>query len=197
MQAKALLLAVLVSATAVRAQESPAVPDADTVARARLERIVGAEPKNTAALIELGMLEARSKQPEEAIAHLQRATRADPDSVTAWLALGTTACETGKLDLAVAALAQAILLEPHNAKAHSYLGVTFGRKGWRDAASAEFRKALELDDTLADTHFNLAVVYLQETPPARELARRHYRRARELGATPDSLVEKQLKPSKE
>ncbi len=174
-----------------------AADDADAVARARLTRILDAEPRNTAALIELGMLEARSKRPEEAITLLQRACRADPDSVAAWLALGVSACESGKLDVALAALSQAVLLEPRNARAHSYLGVTVGRKGWLDGAEAELQRALELDDSLAEAHFNLAVVYLQENPPMVELSRRHYYRARDLGAAPDSLVEKQLKRSKE
>ena len=88
-------------------------------------------------------------------------------------------------------------LEPKNAKAHNYLGVTLGRKGWRDGAEAELQRALELDENLADAHFNLAVVYLQENPPLVELARRHYYRARDLGAAPDSLVEKQINGSKE
>ncbi|MDD5348644.1 MAG: tetratricopeptide repeat protein [Chthoniobacteraceae bacterium] len=200
MQTKARLLAsvlALLASCAGAPAADNADPGADAVARAKLTRIVDAEPKNAAALIELGLLEARTQQPDAAIAHLQRATRAEPDSAAAWLALGVTACENGKLDLALAALSQAVLLEPRNAKAHNYLGVTVGRKGWKDGAEAELQRALELDDTLADAHFNLAVVYLQENPPPLELARRHYYRARELGAAPDSLVEKQLKRSKE
>jgi Flp pilus assembly protein TadD len=171
--------------------------EADDVARARLTRILDAEPRNAAVLIELGVLEARTKHLDEAISLLQRATRVDPDSVKAWLALGVAACESGKLDIALAALFQAVLLEPRNAKAHSYLGVTLGRKGWLDGAEAELQRALELDDALAEAHFNLAVVYLQGNPPMVELARRHYQRARDLGASPDSLVENQLKRSKE
>jgi len=174
-----------------------AADDADDIARARLTRILDAEPRNKLALIELGTLEARTKHPEQAISLLQRATRVDADSPAAWLALGVAACESGKLDLALAALSQAVLLEPRNAKAHSYLGVTVGRKGWLDGAEAELQRALELDDALAEAHFNLAVVYLQENPPMVELARRHYYRARDLGASPDSLVENQLKRSKE
>jgi Flp pilus assembly protein TadD len=94
-------------------------------------------------------------------------------------------------------MAQAVLLEPTNARAHSYLGVIVGKKGWLDGAEAELRRALELDETYADTHFNLAVIYLQNEPPTTELARRHYKRALELGAKPDSIVEKQLAAGKE
>jgi len=44
----------------------------------------------------------------------------------------------------------------------------------------------------ADAHFNLAVFCLERNPPAVELARRHYREARRLGAEPDPLIEQAL-----
>ena len=169
----------------------------EVAARARLEKIVAAEPDNALALVELGELEYHAQRFDEAQKLLQRAVRVKPESAPGWLALGVVACETGKLDAALAALSQAVLLEPRNPKAHSYLGVTVGRKGWLDAAESELQRALELDETLAEAHFNLAVVYLQESPPMVELARRHYHRARDLGAAPDSLIENQLKRSKE
>ena len=171
-------------------------PEAAAV-RARLEKILAAEPDNAPALVDLGELEYRARHFEEAQKLLQRATRAKPESASAWLALGVVACESGKLDVALAALSQAVLLQPLNARAHSYLGVTVGRKGWLDGAEAELQRALELDETLAEAHFNLAVVYLQENPPMLELARRHYHRALDLGASPDSLIENQLKARKE
>lgn len=183
---------LLFSAIAVIAADSP-----DVAARARLEKILAAEPDKAEALIELGSLEYQARHFPEAEKLLKRATRVKPESAAAWLALGVVACETGKLDAALAALSQAVLLEPRNAKAHSYLGVTVGRKGWLDGAEGELQRALELDETLAEAHFNLAVVYLQQNPPMIELARRHYHRARDLGAAPDSLVENQLKGSKE
>lgn len=169
----------------------------ETAARARLEKILEKEPGNVPALIGLGELEYRAKHLEEAEIVLRRATLAQPQSIPAWLALGVVSCDAGKLDEALAALAQVVWLEPKNAKAHNYLGVTLGRKGWRDGAEAELQRALELDESLRDAHFNLAVVYLQGNPPLVELARRHYYRARDLGAAPDSLVEKQINGSKD
>ena len=49
-----------------------------------------------------------------------------------------------------------------------------------------------MDSNYAEAHFNLALMYLERKPPATELARRHYAKAKELGAAPDKLVEKQL-----
>ncbi len=165
--------------------------------RAKFEELLALEPENIVALVNLGSLEYRAGRLEEAEAHLRRATRISPESFSAWLTLGVVAHDAEKLDLALAALFQAVVLDPKDARTRGYLGVTLGRKGWLDGAEAEFRKAVELDDTHREAHFNLAVLYLQQQPPALELARRHYRRARELGAAPDSLVEKQLGPVKE
>jgi Flp pilus assembly protein TadD len=55
------------------------------------------------------------------------------------------------------------------------------------------RRAVEIRPDYADAHFNLAVFCLERDPPAVELARRHYRRALDLGAAPDPLVERALK----
>jgi len=174
-----------------------AVDEEEAAIRERIQKVLDTEPNNPAALLEQGTLECRVRNFPAALKPLTRVTQLTPEDPKAWLALGEAACEGGKLDLALAALSRAVLLDPKNARAHSYLGVTVGRKGWMDGAEAELQRALELDDSLAEAHFNLAVVYLRATPPMVELARRHYRRARDLGAPPDSLVEKQLSESKQ
>lgn len=166
-------------------------------ARERLRAVLAKDPENLPALLSLGELEYRARRFEEAQEPLRKATLLQPGSARAWLLFGIVCSDAGKFDAALAALTQAVWLEPKNARAHGCLGVTLGRKGWRDGAEAELQRALELDDTLADAHFNLAVVYLQETPPPVELARRHYYRALDLGAAPDKLVEKQINGSKE
>ena len=85
-----------------------------------------------------------------------------------------------------------MLHAPHDARAHQYLGATFGRRGWYSAGEEELRRALELDPKSADAHFNLAVIYMERTPPAVELARRHYQRALDLVAQPDEKLAKRI-----
>ena len=58
------------------------------------------------------------------------------------------------------------------------------------------RKAVELDENYAEAHFNLAMVYSERQPPAIELARRHYYRARALGAAADPDMERILKQAR-
>ena len=95
----ALLFALVCFSFAAFASE-----EAETAARARLEKLLSKEPGNVPALIGLGELEYRAKHLDEAEKILRRATLAQPQSVAAWLALGVVACDAGKLDAALAAL---------------------------------------------------------------------------------------------
>ncbi len=160
-------------------------------------KVLQSVPDNTPTTINLGLVEYRQKNYPEAEKRLQSAVRLAPESGLGWLILGVIEYDQGKFDAALAALAQAAYLEPKNAISHHYLGVTVGQKGWYSAAEDEMRKALELEPDYAEAHFNLSVFYLQRSPPAVELARRHYQRALDLGAAPDPDVEKRLTPPKE
>ena len=153
-------------------------------------------PDNVPTLINVGLVEYRTKNYAEAEKRLHLAVRLAPESGTAWLVLGVVQYEAGRYDHALASLAQAAVLEPKNAMVHHYFGVTLGQKGWYSGAEEEMRKALEIDPSYAEAHFNLSIFYLQRNPPAVELARRHYQRALELGAAPDPDIEKSLTPPK-
>ena len=161
-------------------------------AKADFLKVLEIAPGNVATMINLGLLEYRQKDLSAAEALLVKAVRASPETGLGWLLLGVIQHDQGKLDAALAALAQAVLLEPKDARAHHYLGVTIGKKGWYSGAEDEMRKAIELDPNYAEAHYNLAVFYLQRTPPAIELARRHYQKSIELGAMADAEIQKRL-----
>jgi tetratricopeptide (TPR) repeat protein len=155
-------------------------------------RVLQIAPDNVTTTINLGLIDYRQKNYPEAERLLVQAVRTEPENGLGWLLLGVVEYDQDKLDAALAALAQAALWEPKNAMVHQYFGVTVGKKGWYSAAEDEMRKAIELQPDYAEAHFNLAVFYLQRNPPAVELARRHYQKARDLGAAPDPDVEKRL-----
>ena len=161
-------------------------------ARKDFVRVLELAPGNLPTLINLGLLEYRAKKYGDAEKMLIRVVRAEPESGLGWLVLGVIYYEQDKLDAALATLAQAVYYEPKDARAHHYLGVTIGRKGWYLGAEDEMRKAIALAPDYAEAHFNLAVFYLQRTPPAVEMARRHYQQALDLGAAPDPQVAKSL-----
>ena len=48
------------------------------------------------------------------------------------------------------------------------------------------------DPDYAIAHFNLAAMYLEQKPPAKALARRHYDKALSLGAEKDEVLERKL-----
>ncbi len=186
---KELSAKVLAIATdAIIAFERADLPKARTLFRKMLE----IDPENVMALVNLGSIESRLDHLEAAEANLEKAVRLEPKTAPGWLALGALRYGRGDLDAALAALSQAAVLDPNNPLVHGYLGVTIGSKGWYLGAEQELGRAIELDPSYAEAHFNLALFYLRRSPPAVELARRHYQRARELGAAPDPLVEKQL-----
>jgi Flp pilus assembly protein TadD len=162
-------------------------------ARRAYEKVLELVPDNLLALVNLGVIEFYAGENAAAEKHLRRAVQQKLDAAPAWLTLGIIAMEDNRLDEALAALSQAALHDPRSARARNYLGVVVGRKGWLDGAQAELRKAVEIDPNYAEAHFNLAVFYLESTPPFTELARRHYFRAVELGAEPDAEIEKSLK----
>ncbi len=166
-------------------------------ARKDFLKVLELAPGNLPTLINLGLLEYRAKKYEDAEQVLKRVVRSEPESGLGWLILGVVYYDQGKLDPAFAALAQAVLYEPKDARAHHYLGVTIGRKGWYLGAEDEMRKAIALAPDYPEAHFNLAVFYLQRTPPAVELARRHYQQALNLGAAPDADMQKKLAEVKE
>ena len=166
-------------------------------ARRHFVKVLELAPANLPTLINLGLLEYRAKKYDEAEKQLKRVIRVEPESGLGWLILGVVYYDQNKLDAALAALAQAVFYEPKDARAHHYLGVTIGRKGWYLGAEDEMRKAIALAPDYPEAHFNLAVFYLQRTPPAVELARRHYQQALDLGAAPDPQVEKSLAEPRE
>jgi len=162
-------------------------------AKEAFARVTERLPNYSLGWINLGSAEYRLDKLDDAEKHLRKAVHLDPDVTQAWLTLGIIAFRKDELEASLAALSQAVYLEPDNAHAHMYLGVLARKRGWLDAAEEELRKAVELDDSYAEAHFNLAMVYTERQPPAIELARRHYYRARALGAAADPDMERILK----
>lgn len=159
-------------------------------ARRAYTRVLDLVPDNLLGLVNLGVVEFSAGNHARAEELLKKAVSLRIETAAAWQTLGIIYMDQERFDEALAALAQAVVQDPHNSRARNYLGVVIGRKGWVDGAQSELRHAVELDPNYADAHYNLAVFYLEEKPPATELARRHYYRAVELGAEKDKAMEK-------
>ncbi|MCC7519396.1 MAG: tetratricopeptide repeat protein [Verrucomicrobiae bacterium] len=161
-------------------------------AATKYEAILKTEPNNVFALSNLGVIRFRQDHIEEAEKALQGALAADPQDAFSLSVLGIVHYRQGRYDDAISVLTRAISINPNNHETHNYLGITYSQKGYQEAAEKELLKAIELKTDYADAHFNLAVVYASQTPPSLELARKHYRRAVELGMQKDPELEKLL-----
>jgi Flp pilus assembly protein TadD len=151
------------------------------------------QPESAAVLSNLGSVEIKLNKQEDARAHLEKALKIRPNLPAAWMTLGLLHHEMKNPMLAISALTRAVHEDPADARLHNALAIVLKQSGWTNGAEMELQKAIDLTPDYAEAHFNLALLYLEQKPPAVETARRHYQKARDLGADPDELVEKQLK----
>jgi tetratricopeptide (TPR) repeat protein len=154
------------------------------------EKILAKYPQSIYALSNLGVVRFQQQKYPEAEKALREAIRVAPNDAFSHSVLGIALVQQEKYDDAIQILSRAVALDPADAKTRNYLGISSSRKGLQEAAEQECRKAIELDDGYGDAHFNLAVIYATQTPPAKELAKRHYTRALELGVPKDAELEK-------
>ncbi len=161
-------------------------------AAAVYQKMIDKYPESLYAWSNLGVVRFQQQNFPEAQKALQQAVRLSPTDAFSHSILGIVYYSLGKYDDAVSTLTRAKALEPNDAKTHNYLGIACSQKGWQEAAEQELRKAIEIDPQYGDAHFNLAVIYATQKPPAKELARRHYKLAQDLGIPKDPQLEKLL-----
>jgi len=161
-------------------------------AAAAYQEILNKYPQSIYALSNLGVVRFQQQKYPEAEKALREAIRVAPNDAFSHSVLGIVLVQQEKYDDAIQILSRAVALDPNDAKTRNYLGISSSRKGLQEAAEQECRKAIELDDSYGDAHFNLAVIYATQMPPAKELAKRHYNRALELGVPKDEELEKLL-----
>ena len=95
-------------------------------------------------------------------------------------------------DKAIATLKQILEIDPQSAIAHHDMGVVLGKTGALKESEQYLLRSIALDPNYAKAHLNLASMYLQQTPPALDLARASYEKAKSLGCAADSKIESRL-----
>lgn len=157
---------------------------------AKYTEILNMYPESLYAISNLAVVRFQQANYPDTEELLKTAVKLAPQDAFSHSILGISLYQQGKYDEAVQFLSRAAALDPNDPKTRNYLGIAASQKGWQEAAEQECRKAIELDPQYGDAHFNLAVIYATQKPPARELARRHYNRALELGVPRDAQLEK-------
>ena len=156
------------------------------------QEILAKSPNNLYSLSNLGVVYFRTGKWKAAELTLKKAITLAPKDEFSHTTLGIVYYRQSKFDDALNELTKALGINPKSAAAHNYLGITASQKGWQEAAEKEMLEAINVNPDYADAHFNLAVLYATSQPPSKDLAKRHYARATELGAEPDSTLEKLL-----
>jgi tetratricopeptide (TPR) repeat protein len=138
-------------------------------------------------------VEQQSGRDSKAIECFEASVQHNPQLSQSWSALGLLHQKQGDTYLAISMFTRAIHEDPEDARPHNYLAIAAKGLGWPDAAELELLRALELNPKYGIAHFNLALLYLDQKPPATELAKRHYEQALAQGVAKDEIVERRLK----
>lgn len=162
-------------------------------ARAAYEEMLKLDEHNALAWANLGAVEQQAGKTKEALECFEKSVIINPNLAQSWSALGLIYSSNGDTYRAISCFTRAIHEEPADARAHNYLAIASKNLGWIDAAQNELQRAIELNPQYGIAHFNLALLYLDQKPPALELAKRHYEKAVSLGVEKDEIVERRLK----
>jgi Flp pilus assembly protein TadD/predicted nucleic acid-binding Zn-ribbon protein len=162
-------------------------------AERQYQELLTKSPNNLYSLSNLGVVYFRTGKLKAAELTLKKAVAIAPKDEFAHTTLGIVYYRQSKFDDALNELTKSLAINPKSAAAHNYLGITASQKGWQEAAEKEMLEAIAVKPDYADAHFNLAVIYATASPPSKELAKRHYAKATELGAQPDASLEKLLR----
>jgi len=157
------------------------------------ERMLTKAPNNVYILSNLGVVYFRNQKFKLAEESLQKAIAVAPEDTFSHCTLGIVYYQEKRYDDAINSLTRALAINPKYAVAHNYLGITASQKGWQEAALKELETAIDLDPNYGDACFNLAVVYAMQQPPNKDMARKFYKRATDLGAEPDAGLEQLVK----
>ena len=157
------------------------------------EKIVSKAPTNIYALSNLGVARFRAGHLKLAEETFKKVIALAPSDAFAHSTLGIVYFQQSKYDEAITSLTQAVAVNPKNATSHNFLGIAAAKKGWTEAAQKELETALQLDPNYADAHYNIAVLLATSQPPNKEGARKHYKKALELGMKADATFEETLR----
>lgn len=162
-------------------------------ARAAYEEMLKLDDRNALAWANLGAVEQQAGKTKQALECFEKSVQINPNLAQSWSALGLIYSSNNDTYRAISCFTRAIHEEPTDARAHNYLAIAAKNMGWIDAAQNELQRAIELNPQYGIAHFNLALLCLDQKPPAIELAKRHYEKAVSLGVEKDEIVERRLK----
>ena len=152
------------------------------------QQFVELQPNSTVALANLGVAQFRQGKLTAAQLALEKAIAADPEDAFSLTTLGAVMIEQNRIEDSIGYLERASAVAPDDPITLNYLGVASSQLGQFGKAEQSLRRAITVNPDYAEAHFNLAVIYATAKPPSIALAKRHYEKALELGAGPDTRL---------
>lgn len=145
-------------------------------------------PTNVVALANLGVAQFRQGKLTAAQLALEKAVKTSPEDSFTLTTLGAVMIEQGRVQEALGYLERSNQVKPDDAITLNYMGVAASQLNQFGKAEQSLRSAIKVKPDYAEAHFNLAVIYATAKPPSIALAKRHYEKALELGASPDKRL---------
>ncbi|MCM8773964.1 MAG: tetratricopeptide repeat protein [Candidatus Omnitrophica bacterium] len=130
--------------------------------------------------LNLGIFYLNKKDFEKAKNFFIRAIKIDPNHYAGYYGLARISEDENELNYALAMYKKACSLRPNDFYLNYYLGSLYARLGYAKALSY-LLKTIKLNPYFAPAHNDLAVLYASQSPPQRELAKKHAQIALSLG----------------
>jgi serine/threonine protein kinase/Flp pilus assembly protein TadD len=150
--------------------------------------ILRINPDDSIALANLGVARLGQGESKDALLALEKAIELNPIDTFSLRMLGAIMIRQKQCDEAVDYLERANISSPDDPITLTYLGIALSLLGQFQEAEQSLRRAIVVNPKQADAHFNLAVIYAMSKPGSIALAKRHYEKALELGATPNERL---------
>jgi Flp pilus assembly protein TadD len=164
-------------------------------AEATLKEILHKDESNAFTLANLAATQMEQGKDAEAEVNLRNALATAPRDPFSLATMGILQFRKQHYEEALDYLGLATQYKPDDPVILNYLGMALSEKGMRGPAETALRRAIQLQPGFGDAHFNLALVYILQDPPLRELARWHYQKALEVGHPRSTETEQLLDSS--
>jgi tetratricopeptide (TPR) repeat protein len=127
------------------------------------QRTIELEPNHVEALINLGAVFGRARNPEMAVKTLHRAVELDPNSIPARVNLAAALSASGQFEAAVPHYEAILSAEPDNANAHAHLARALIELGQIEPAAQHLTNAVRFNPN--DFAATLTLAWLRSTSP--------------------------------
>ncbi len=147
------------------------------------------EPFSLHLLSNLGVVYFSQGNYEEAEKILLQTVQQAPHDSFSYSILGICYLQKDQLEKAIDALLISVNMNPLDAQSQNYLAMAMTKKQWLTAAEEHARESIRLNPNYSEAHYNLAQIYINQKPMARELAKKHYNLSVNLEGPRDEALE--------